>query len=158
MPFSTNCWNDEGVTLPTPLPGLVIRYSYLWHEDHLRGEEEGRKDRPCAIIAAVRTDDKGKLRAIVLPITHSPPEIAEFALEIPPRVKHHLKLDPERSWVICVEWNEFIWPGPDLRRIPNMDDSSIAYGMLPPGFLKLMKERFFALLEKQRAHQVLRTE
>ena len=146
------------MTLPTPLPGLVIRYSYLWHEDHLRGEEEGRKDRPCAIIAAVRIDDRGKLRAIVLPITHSPPEVAEFALEIPSRVKAHLGLDSERSWIVCTEWNEFIWPGPDLRRIPNLDDSSIAYGVLPPKFAGILHEQFFALLAMQRAHRVLRTE
>ena len=38
--------------MPLPVPGLVIRYSYLWHSEHLAGREEGTKDRPCAIIAA----------------------------------------------------------------------------------------------------------
>jgi len=48
------------VPLPAPVPGLVIRYSYLWHSEHLAGREEGEKDRPCAIVAALRpADDAG---------------------------------------------------------------------------------------------------
>jgi hypothetical protein len=33
-----------------PAPGLVIRYVYLWSHEWVRGQEEGVKDRPCAII------------------------------------------------------------------------------------------------------------
>jgi len=44
------------VPLPEPVPGLVIRYSYLWYAEHVLGREEGQKDRPCAIVAAIRTD------------------------------------------------------------------------------------------------------
>jgi hypothetical protein len=146
------------VALPKPVPGLVIRYSYLWHDDHKKGQEEGRKDRPCAIIAAIRSDETGKLRIIVLPITHSAPKQPELALEIPQRVKNALKLDSDRSWIICVEWNEFIWPGPDLRRIPNADDSSVAYGVLPPTLLKQTTGKFLALLKERRARRVHRTE
>lgn len=48
--------------LPVPVPGLVIRYGYLWHSEHLAGREEG-KDRPCAIVAALRpADDAGESR------------------------------------------------------------------------------------------------
>ena len=36
--------------LPRPVPGLVVRYSYLWLDEHRRGREEGVKDRPCAIV------------------------------------------------------------------------------------------------------------
>lgn len=57
--------------LPAPVPGLVIRYGYLWHSEHQAGSEEG-KDRPCAIVAALRpADDPGEIRVLVLPITHS---------------------------------------------------------------------------------------
>lgn len=45
--------------LPKPIPGLVIRYSYLWCSEYLEGREEGQKDRPCAIVAAIRADDHG---------------------------------------------------------------------------------------------------
>ena len=34
--------------------GPPIRYSYLWHSEHLAAREEGEKDRPCAIVAALR--------------------------------------------------------------------------------------------------------
>ena len=39
--------------IPDPAPGLAIRYSYLWHREFVAGHEEGNKDRPCAIIAAI---------------------------------------------------------------------------------------------------------
>jgi hypothetical protein len=36
--------------LPTPEPGLVVGYAYLWQDEFDRGQEEGTKDRPCAIV------------------------------------------------------------------------------------------------------------
>ncbi len=50
-------------------------------------------------------------------------------------------LDAERSWVVLTEANDFIWPGPDLRPAVNGDPSSVAYGMLPPGFMRVLRER-----------------
>jgi hypothetical protein len=38
--------------------------------------------------------------------------------------------------------NEFLWPGPDLRAIPGRDESTIAYGALPPRFFVHVRERF----------------
>jgi hypothetical protein len=146
------------VPLPEPFPGLVIRYSYLWHSEHLQGREEGQKDRPCAIVAAIRSDDTGATRVLVLPVTHSAPEYPEFAVEIPPRVKERLRLDAERSWVVVSEWNEFAWPGPDLRRVPGGDESSVAYGMLPPNLFALIRDRFLALLRDRRGRPVRRSE
>jgi hypothetical protein len=40
--------------IPTPEPGLVISYAYLWHHEHGAGREEGRKDRPSVIVLAAR--------------------------------------------------------------------------------------------------------
>jgi hypothetical protein len=60
------------VTLPKPEPGLVIRYSYLWHAESLEGREEGSKDRPCALVLAAMSKD-GSMIVTVLPITHSEP-------------------------------------------------------------------------------------
>lgn len=145
--------------LSAPVPGLVIRYSYLWHSEHLAGREEGRKDRPCAIIAAVRpADEAGETRVLVLPVTHSPPAHAALAVEIPARVKERLGLDADRSWVVLSEWNEFVWPGPDLRRAPGGDESSVAYGMLPPGLFATIRDRFLALVTARGARRVPRTE
>jgi hypothetical protein len=69
------------VPLPEPVPGLVIRYSYLWHSEYVRGLEEGQKDRPCAIVAAVRSDETGLTRILVLPVTHTAPEHPELAVD-----------------------------------------------------------------------------
>ena len=41
-----------------------------------------------------------------------------WPVEIPAPVKERLRLDADRSWVVLSEWNEFIWPGPDVRRAP----------------------------------------
>jgi hypothetical protein len=133
------------VPLPRPVPGLVVRYSYLWRSEHLEGREEGAKDRPCAIVAAIRADETGSIRVLVLPVTHSPPEHPSLVVEIPATVKQRLRLDEARSWVVLTEWNEFVWPGPDLRRLPNADDASVAYGMLPPALFATIRDRFLAL-------------
>ena len=61
---------------PEPEAGLVISYSYLWKEEEERGQTEGRKDRPCAIVLAVDDPDPkadGRTQVAVAPITHSPP-------------------------------------------------------------------------------------
>lgn len=143
--------------LPQPVSGLVIRYSYLWYREHLEGREEGQKDRPCAIIAAVRADEGGNTRVLVLPITHSPPDHASLAVEIPAKVKQRLRLDEAQSWVVLSEWNEFVWPGPDLRRLPNADDATVAYGMLPPGLFATIRDRFMALANSGATSRVKRT-
>ena len=145
--------------LPAPVPGLVIRYAYLWHSEHLAGREEGQKDRPYAIVAALRpAEDPGETRVLVLPVTYSPPTQTALAVEIPALVKERLRLDADRSWVVLSEWNEFIWPGPDVRRSPGGDASSVAYGMLPPGLFTTICDRFLALATAHRARRVPRTE
>jgi hypothetical protein len=120
------------VPLSTPAPGLVIRYSYLWHAEHIAGRVEGGKDRPTAIIAAIKTKDAGEARVLVLPITHTAPARDVAAVEIPATIKRRLGLDADGSWIMLTEWNEFVWPGPDLRRIPGSDAKSVAFGFLTP--------------------------
>lgn len=146
------------MALPAPEPGLVIRYSYLWQKEFMAGQEEGVKDRPCAIVAAIQTDDVCRQRVLVLPVTHSQPDNVEISIEIPPGVKKHLGLDEERSWIMLSESNEFLWPGPDLRRVRNGDDSTVAYGFLPPGLFATVCNRFIALEKKRRVTRVQRTE
>ena len=142
------------MTFPKPVAGLIIRYSYLWYHEYL---EEGQKDRPCAIIAALHLDENGDTRVLVLPITHTPPEHLTLAVEIPAKVKQRLQLDDARSWIVLSEWNEFIWPGPDLRRIPGADDASITYGMIPPGLFSIVRDRFLAIVKTRQASPVRRT-
>ena len=145
------------MSLPKPEPGLVIRYSYLWLREHREGREEGVKDRPCAIILALHDDPDGE-QVLVVPVTHSPPENPAAALELPPLVKQHLGLDTDRSWVVVSESNLFTWPGPDLRRIADRDDSSVAYGFLPPKFFAELRRRFMAFEATTRSKRVQRSE
>ena len=145
------------MNLPKPEPGLVIRYSYLWLREYREGREEGSKDRPCAIILASRDQD-GDTRVLVVPVTRSPPEADAAALELPQSVKKHLGLDTERSWVVLSESNLFDWPGPDLRRIGDRDDGSVAYGFLPPRLFAELRRRFLALEDAARSRRIQRTE
>ncbi|MGE3477663.1 MAG: hypothetical protein AB7H70_17820 [Rhodospirillaceae bacterium] len=45
------------MSFPAPVPGLVIRYSYLWRDEFLKGREEGVKDRPCALVLVTYAED-----------------------------------------------------------------------------------------------------
>jgi hypothetical protein len=132
---------------PEPEVGLVISYSYLWKEEEERGHLEGRKHRPCAIVLAVDHPDAegdSHKQVAVVPITHSPPHDPNVAIQIPPRVKEHLGLDAERSWVILDEVNVFTWPGFDLRPIKK-GKTRVDYGLLPPRFFDQLIAKFTEL-------------
>ena len=124
--------------IPIPEPGLVIGYAYLWHHEHRTGAEEGRKDRPCAIIVAARDAD-GDTVVYVAAMTHVAPSSPDDGVEIPISLKRHLHLDDERSWVITSELNRFIWPGYDLRPISRDQPDSFAYGFLSTDFFEAVK-------------------
>jgi hypothetical protein len=134
---------------------LVIRYSFLWHSEQLKGREEGIKDRPCAIIL-VTADAADREIVTVLPVTHSPPSDLSLALEIPGMTKARLGLDAERSWVVLNEANRFVWPGPDLRYAVSGDSSSVAYGVVSEHFYEEMRKRFVDVLKSRRAKIVMR--
>ena len=140
-----------------PVPGLVIRYSYLWASEHARGQEEGVKDRPCAVVLTT-TNEAGDQVATVLPVTHTPPSNPLLAVELPTAVKRRLKLDDERSWVVLAEANRFTWPGPDLRPLQPGDAQSVAYGLLPYGLFEDIRLKFIAALKGQAVTAVSRTQ
>ena len=94
---------------PKPVAGQVTSYAYLWRSEHLGGQEEGLKDRPCAVILVITTEG-GEERVTVLPITHTPPARPELAIEIPAITKRRIGLDDDRSWVVLTEANRFTWP------------------------------------------------
>ncbi len=75
------------------LPGLVVCYSNLWHDDYRRGQEEGIKDCPCVVLATVHGE--GHTVVMVAPVTHSPARFASEAVEIPALTKQRLGLDGE---------------------------------------------------------------
>jgi hypothetical protein len=145
------------VSWPVPQPGLVIRYAYLWRREARAGQEEGAKDRPCAVVLA-HEDEAGETRVYVLPITHSPPAEASEAVEIPDSVKQRLRLDEGPSWIVVSEANVFTWPGPDLRFVAGKGLESAAYGFLPPTLFRIVRDRFLERARRRQAAVVSRTE
>ncbi len=135
---------------PKPVAGQVISYAYLWQSEHLLGQEEGLKDRPCAVILVITTE-AGKERVTVLPITHTPPARTELAIEIPATTKRRIGLDNDRSWVVLTEANRFTWPGPDLRPTQRGKAATVLYGELPGNLLIKIRDAFVALQRKQTA-------
>lgn len=128
------------MAIPTPEPGLVLNYAYLWHDEFRAGRDEGRKNRPTVIVlCSTQAEDQATL-VTVLPITHAAPKHANEAVEIPQAIKKHLGLDDDRSWIIIAEGNEFIWPGFDLRKVPNKDEYD--YGFLPPRLFEKIRDAF----------------
>lgn len=143
--------------LPPPQAGQVIRYAYLWADEHASGREEGVKDRPAVITMALFTAHQQQ-RVVVVPITHSLPSADVDALELPRAIKRHLHLDDERSWVILSEINVFTWPGPDLRPVTDVEPATVLYGYLPAGLFRQLRDRLAANIRAGQIRQVPRTE
>lgn len=123
---------NDFMTSDIPEIGHVIKYSYLWWNEHRKGIKEGLKVRPCGVVMNRKVGEE-QVVLYVLPITHTPPGKSEHGIEIPAATKKRLGLDEERSWIITTEYNKFKWPGYDIRKIPS---GRYSYGILPE---KLMR-------------------
>ncbi len=130
--------------LPSPEPGLVVCYEFLWSHEFDAGEQSGSKRRPSVIILASRTE-AGQTSVTVAPITHLEPKYEDRGVEIPIRVKQALGLDNDPSWVILDELNEFVWPGSDLYPVPGGAPGQFHYGFLPPKLFDKIRDAITAL-------------
>lgn len=133
-----------------PEIGLVIRHAYLWWNEARAGREEGLKDRPCVIVHA-RQNEYNETEVYISPVTHTPPEKPEHAMEIPKATKVRLHLDEQPSWIITTEINRFIWPGPDIRSVPG---SGSSYGPLPAAMTRDLVQQ---IKDNARDHKLLVT-
>jgi hypothetical protein len=124
---------------PAPLPGMVIRYDYLWHRERRAGRAEGAKDRPCAIILTVAGEPMPSV--IVAAVTHAPPLAGTDAIAMPPAVKRHLGLDDSPSWIVTSEVNIVPWDDPGI--VP-VDWDQWIYGILPPKLTRALSGRVAA--------------
>ncbi len=144
------------MALPDPVPGLVIGYAYLWRNEALRRQEEGRKDRPCVIVLSVQDQD-GRTVVTVAPITHRPPSTPDIAIEIPAETKRRLGLDHERSWIMAADLNRFFWPGMDLR--PTAPGAhTYSHGLVPATLYRELRDKVLALARGGRAALTPRNE
>lgn len=117
--------------------GDVIQYAYLWGYEDREGHVDGRKDRPCAVMIV----HASKHIVGVCPITHTPPKDG-YGVEVPSQTCARLGLDDQaRCWIITTEMNQFVWPGPDIRKTSSGQHS---YGLLPAALFKKVKAQLLA--------------
>lgn len=140
-----------------PQPGSVIRYAYLWADENLRGQEEGRKDRPALVLALSVKAVDGTVNVLVLAVTHTPPTDPADAVPFPQEAKRRIGLDDAPSWIVTTEANAFIWPGPDVRPVPGRAPTTMIYGRIPDALLKQVAGSYLLNRRKQRSRLVPRT-
>jgi hypothetical protein len=105
---------------------------------------DAAKERPACIVLAVHDAGRAR-RVLIVPITRSMPGSETPAMELPAKVKQHLGMDEQRSWIVLSEANIDTWPSPDLRLVPGR--RRFDYGLLP---LKLTQQLRRAVLQALR--------
>jgi hypothetical protein len=128
---------------------MIVRYSFLWSSEAKQGATEGRKDRPCVVVTAVRRVADGRFRVRVLPTTHRPTEPSR-SVAIPLKVKRHLGLDSDASWIVLDEANEFVWPGVDLRPISRSKPGVWTFGVIPAEIFDAVRVKLRAIARQRR--------
>jgi mRNA-degrading endonuclease toxin of MazEF toxin-antitoxin module len=142
---------------PPPQPGEVIRYAYLWTHEADAGAEEGRKDRPCAVVLALaRSADA--VEVVVAPITSSPPLRDADGVELPAETRRRLGLQDAPCWVVLTEVNRFAWPGPDLRPVETAAGQAWSHGLLPARIFERVRDAVVARAKARSLRAVPRGE
>lgn len=89
----------------SPRLGDVWRYPYLWKREHISGNTEGVKNRPCA-LALLKRSENGLSQIMLVPITTKPQDKNPYAVEVPEIEKKRAGLDITlRLWVVTQEYN-----------------------------------------------------
>lgn len=116
------------MALPTPRPGLVVGYDFLFREQADAGQENASKPHPAAIILITKTDVQ--TRVSLLAISHSPPRRGEEAyhLKLASTECRLMGLDHGDHWINLRDINSFDWPGYDL--VPSAPGRSYVYGTM----------------------------
>lgn len=127
---------------PEPTGGLVFRYDYLWADEEAEGREEGSKVRPCAVVVTLANG-----RVLACAITHTEPKHPTTGIEVPPRVKAHLGLDKERSWIITSEVNLVDWEDPGIEPLAS---GQWSYGSIPPELAQQVAQAIVGLHNARR--------
>jgi hypothetical protein len=126
---------------------MVLCFEFLWSHEAKAGRDDGEKKRPSVVVLATKTE-KGQTSVTVAPMTHLEPREGSNAIEVPAKVKEHLGLDSKRSWIICDELNEFVWPGVDLYPIPRGRPGQFDYGIIPPALYEKIRQLILELDSK----------
>jgi hypothetical protein len=130
-----------------PQAGQIVDHYFLWGDEHKQGRVEGRKARPCLIIAVARESPNSAPRVALLPITSQPPRSEQNAIAIPDDIKPRIGLDRKRpEWLILDDVNVFTWPGFDL--LPQANGSFVR-GVVTRGFFALVRETALSVKPRQ---------
>jgi len=139
-----------------PQVGQIVDHHFLWVAQHAAGEMEGRKARPCLIIAVERLNENAPPRVTVLPITSQPPRGEATAIAIPNDIKGRIGLDRRRpAWIVIDEANAFTWPGFDL--VPQRGGGFVR-GVVTRGFFVTVRDAVIALRSRGEPRVVARDE
>ena len=134
-----------------PKVGQVIDHRFLWVEEQAQGQIEGRKARPCLILA-VEYDETDVPRVTVVPITSQRPREGTLAVPIPQSLLTRLGLDATRpAWVALDDANDFTWPGFDV--VPQRDGGFVR-GHVTAGFFDQVRKAVLKALSKGRPRRV----
>lgn len=134
--------------MDAPRVGQIVDHYFLWVDEQARGQIEGRKSRPCLIIA-VESQGGTSPRVTVLPVTSQLPRGASTALAIPDDIKGRIGLDRARpAWIVIDETNVFTWPGFDLVPQP---DGSFVRGVITRGFFERVRDAVLSARTRARA-------
>ena len=85
------------------LHGDVVLYAYLWWREHRAGEETGRKARPACVMI-VMPAGRGVGKALLFPITSTPPGAGTAYISVPETEAKRAGLYTP-AWVIVEEFN-----------------------------------------------------
>jgi mRNA-degrading endonuclease toxin of MazEF toxin-antitoxin module len=136
-----------------PQVGQIVDHHFLWADEHGAGRVEGRKARPCIIIA-VEQPKRGAPRVTVLPITSQAPRPGTSAVTIPNDVKARIGLTRARpAWVVIDDANIFVWPGYDLLPQPG---GGFIRGVVTRGFFRLLRDAVLAAHARGRPRRIER--
>jgi len=132
---------------PDPVPGLIVRYDYLWRDQQAAGQQQGSKERPSAIITASLSAEGGDHIVLICAISHEAPENDSECVRIPAKVAKYLGLDDRPQWIRTSEYNEVLWSDPGI--VPARADQW-EYGRMPIKLYQAMRE---SILGHHKRHQ-----
>ena len=136
-----------------PQVGQIVDHYFLWFDEQAVGRIEGRKSRPCLIIA-IEERKNAAPRVTVLPITSQAPRPGTIALAVPDDVKGLMGLSRTRpAWVIIDDANVFAWPGYDLVPQPG---GGFVRGVVTRGFFQLVRSAVSAAHRRKRPRRIER--
>jgi hypothetical protein len=84
--------------------GEIYRYPYLWRHEGVKGETEGRKERPVCLMFQWQLADE--ILLLLLPVTGTPPRNDQEFIEVPVIELKRAGLETAKpGWIIISEGN-----------------------------------------------------